>query len=490
MSTIRYPEKIENWIGGERVSARGGEYYSKCSPHHGQEIFKVARSREDDAQAAVAAARVAFNQWSGLSSLKRGEILFSVAALLKERAQEVTAWVAHETGKSPKDAAGEVGAAVAQAYFMAGEGARLYGKSLRSGMEGRQVFTVREPVGVAALVVASNTPIANIAWKVFPALICGNTAVLKASEDTPGTAEVFAEIAHKAGLPSGVLNVLQGLGLEAGVALTTSCDVDLISFTGSTQVGRRIQQGVAHKPTKVFLELGGKNPLVVCDDADLDNAVKWSVASSFSNAGQRCASSSRIIVMEKVYSSFKEKFLEAAERLRLGPKDSDDLGAVINRRQLDNMLASIQSARDAGASILCGGKKASVDDGRDGYYLEPTIIEGAPLDHEVSQRELFGPITCLYRVASYEEAVELANRTVYGLTACIHTANVHRVMDFSKRIRAGVVISNAGTHGSEPHLPFGGVKDSGNGLREPGTEALDVYTNWKNLYINTDSGCV
>jgi aldehyde dehydrogenase (NAD+) len=347
-------------------------------------------------------------------------------------------------------------------------------------------MTVREPIGVAGLIIAANTPIANVTWKVFPALICGNATVLKAAEDAPVTAWIFGKIAHDAGLPPGVLNVIQGFGDEAGAPLVANPDVDIISFTGSTAVGKEIAAVAGRRLARVSLELGGKNPLVVCDDADLENAAKWVLLSAFSNAGQRCASGSRIIIFDAIYEKFRNMLVEQTEKLRIGPTDEDDFGPVINEKQLNNMLEAINNSKQNGAQILTGGKRLQDPDHAKGFYLAPTLIENVDPHDEISNIELFGPIACLYRVKDFADALAMANDSPYGLTACIHTRNINRALQFTKKVQTGVAIINAGTYGSEPHMPFGGLKNSGNGTREPGTEALDIYSNLKDVYICID----
>ncbi|MGD9138262.1 MAG: aldehyde dehydrogenase family protein, partial [Desulfobacterales bacterium] len=400
--------------------------------------------------------------------------------------KELAAIVALETGMSMNAASGEVGGAIAQGEFMAGEGRRFYGRTTTSAVPNKYAMTVRQPLGVAGLIIAANTPIANVAWKVFPALLCGNSAVLKAAEDTPATAWYFGEIANEAGLPPGVLNIIQGYGREAGAPIVANPGVDVISFTGSTSVGREIASIAGQRLAKVSLELGGKNPLVVCDDADLETAATWALLSAFSNAGQRCASGSRIIIFETVYDTFRAILIEETRKLKVGPGDDDDLGPVINAKQLDNMIKAVEKARQEGASILIGGQRLTGEAHANGYYMAPTIIENVDAGAEISTTELFGPITCLYRVADFTKALQLANQSPYGLTACIHTRNIHRATEFTRKVQAGVAVVNAGTYGSEPHMPFGGFKQSGNGTREPGTEALDVYSNLKNIIVNID----
>ena len=480
------PPRVPNSIGGEDRLPGGGEWLDKVNPADGRRLCQVARSRGGDVEQAIRAASTAQPGWADTTPVRRGEILRDVANAMHERREDIARVVALETGKSFKDALGETGGAVALAHFYAGEGQRLYARTTTSATPHRQAMTVRQPVGVAGLIVAANTPIANVAWKLFPALVCGNAAVLKAAEDTPATAWLVHQIARHAGLPAGLYNVIQGLGEEAGAPLVASPDVPVISFTGSTAVGREIAAIAGRRLAKVSLELGGKNPLVVCDDADLENAAKWVLLSAFSNAGQRCASGTRIIIFDAVYDRFRDMLVQRTERLRVGSANEDDFGPVINAEQLANMLAALAGARGRGVRVLTGGTRLTDDAHRNGFYLAPTLVEGAEPNDDISTTELFGPIACLYRVKDFDEALALANDSPYGLTACIHTQNVHRAMLFTRKVAAGVAVVNAGTFGSEPHMPFGGIKQSGNGSREPGTEALDIYSDLKDVYINLD----
>jgi aldehyde dehydrogenase (NAD+) len=337
------------------------------------------------------------------------------------------------------------------------------------------------------LIVPANTPIANIAWKLFPALICGNTVVLKASEDAPRTALLMAQLAKKAGLPDGVFNVIQGRGTPAGAALIEDSRVAIISFTGSTAVGRWIAEVGGKRLARVSLELGGKNPLVVCDDADIDQAVHWASLSAFSNAGQRCAAGSRMIVFKGIYDEFRDKLVAKARSLKLGVSAGCDLGPVINKRQHQSVLEALKQTEEQGGTLLCGGGAPVSPDLAGGYYIQPTIVAGLAPDAALSRKELFAPVTMLYPVDNMQEALDLANNTEYGLTAAIHTCNVDRAMWFAQRVRSGVVNINIGTFGSEPHMPFGGFGASGNGTREPGIEALDVYSETKNISFLTRS---
>ena len=489
-ATSLIPPHVPNWIDGREQDAKEGQALPNLNPATGRELCTVARSTRADVEDAVEAARRAQPDWAGMTPVARGDLLREAALLMRERSDQFAEIVSLETGKSRQDARGETGAAVEMGLFVAGEGRRFYGKTTTSAVPHRTSLVVRQPLGVAGLIIAANTPIANVALKAYPALLCGNAAVMKASEDTPATAWAAAKVFDEVGLPPGVFNVVQGYGPEAGAPLVEHPDVDLISFTGSCGVGRQIQATAGARLAKVCMELGGKNPLIVCDDANLDRAVTIAGLSAFSNAGQRCASGSRLIVFDSVYDRFKAQLLEYTRDLTLGPADEDDLGPVINLRQLDNMVSAVERARVAGATVLTGGDRMVDDAHRDGFYMTPTLLEGAPGDAEISQAELFGPIACMYRVADFEEAIALANASPFGLTAAIHTANVDRAMTFLSRIKSGVASINGGTYGSEPHMPFGGLRQSGTGWREAGTEALDVYSDWKTIYIHADPGAV
>ena len=481
------PKTVLNWIDGKECQAISGETFGKLSPVSGQEICRVARSKTEDVQKAVEVARKAQPAWADSTPVYRGDLLNDIAQTMRKYKEEIATIVSLETGMSFKQALGETGGAIAQGEFMAGEGRRLYGRTTTSAVPNKYAMVVRQPLGVAGLIIAANTPIANVAWKIFPALICGNAAILKAAEDTPATAWIVGRIAKEVGLPPGVLNIIQGYGEEAGAPLVANPEVDVISFTGSTEVGRQIAEVAGRRLAKVSLELGGKNPLVVCDDADLENAANWVLLSAFSNAGQRCASGSRIIIFDSIYENFRNLLVERTEKLKVGDGDDDDFGPVINEKQLINMLAAVERAREKGAVILTGGQRLTDPAHTDGFYMAPTILENVNPQDEISTKEIFGPITCLYRVKDFAEALSLANDSPYGLTACIHTRSIHRAVEFAQKIQAGVAMVNAGTYGSEPHMPFGGLKQSGNGTREPGTEALDVYSELKDIYINIDT---
>ena len=486
MKQEQMPQTILNWIGGKECEAITKETFVKLSPADGKALCRVARSKGEDVETAIQAAKAAQPAWADMTPVQRGDVLHDIAVALEKHRKAMASIVAQETGMAFGAALGETGGAVAQGLFMAGEGRRMYGRTTTSAVPNKYAMTVRQPLGVAGLIIAANTPIANVAWKVFPALICGNAAVLKAAEDTPATAWLFGKIAHEVGLPPGVLNIVQGFGEEAGAPLVAHADVDVISFTGSAEVGRQIASIGGERLAKVSLELGGKNPLIVCDDADLDNAAKWILLSAFSNAGQRCASGSRIIIFDAIYDRLRDMVVEGTNKLKVGPSDDDDFGPVINEEQLNNMLAAVDEARQRGALVLTGGHRLTDSAHVNGFYMAPTVIEGVDPHDDISTQELFGPITCLYRAENFQEALRLANDSPYGLTACIHTRSIHRATEFTQKVKAGVAVVNAGTYGSEPHMPFGGLRQSGNGWREPGTEALDVYSDLKDIYINID----
>jgi acyl-CoA reductase-like NAD-dependent aldehyde dehydrogenase len=486
MSVTSAVTTIANVIAGEERPAASGETFEKRAPATGEVISHVSRSGAADVETAVAAARDAQPAWARLPVAERGLILRRIAQALERDQDSVAAIVAAETGKAPGEALGETGAAIEMGYFVAGEGRRFYGRTTTSAIPNRQAMTIRQPLGVAGLIIAANTPIANVAWKVFPALLCGNAAVLKASENTPETALAFARLAAEAGLPAGLLNLVHGYGEETGQPLVEHPHVAVVSFTGSTAVGRMIARVAGGRLAKVCLELGGKNPFVVCDDADLERAAEAAALSAYSNAGQRCAAGSRLIVFGAVYDRFVELLRERTAAQRVGPTDDHDFGPVINEAQLEQMLAAVERARAAGATIVAGGRRLDGPEHAGGYYMAPTLIEGAPLESELACTELFGPIATLHRARDFDEAVAAANSSPYGLTAAIWTASVHRGQEFISRVASGVASVNGPTYGSEPHMPFGGQKDSGTGWREAGTEALDVYSDLKTVYINHD----
>jgi acyl-CoA reductase-like NAD-dependent aldehyde dehydrogenase len=490
-----YPRYVTHWIDDREVvsgCADSGErfpdgaWFEKRCPIDDRVIAHVTRGTADDVRRAVDHAACAAESWSRLPAPGRGEVLAAAAARLRAERNEFAEIIRSETGKPLKQAAAEVTSSADLAVFMASEGSRCYGKTMASPIPNRSVRTVRAPVGICAAIVPFNSPLAGIAWKAFPGLVCGNAVVAKSHELTPYTAVRFAQLMAEAGLPKHVFTVVQGTGEEVGGPLVRDPRIGLVSFTGSVPTGKAIQRTVSERPVlaKVCLELGGKNALVVCDDADLALAVEHAVTSAFIDAGQRCAAGSRVIVLDGVYDAFRDAMVTRASRVRVGSAPDDDCGPVISQQSLERLQCAVHGAVGRGARLLTGGRR--VEALAPGYYLAPTILENVDPDDEISQQELFGPVTCLYRARGFNEAIDLANATTFGLTGAIHTFNSNRIEEFVARYRAGLVSVNGPTYGSGPHMPFGGVKNSGNGFREPGTEALDVYSEWKTIVVNHD----
>jgi acyl-CoA reductase-like NAD-dependent aldehyde dehydrogenase len=483
---VNYPDQSVHWIDDAEMPAAGGGTLEKRCPIDDRLLTRVARGGTADVACAVDAAARAADAWGRMPAPLRGEILGRAAVLLRAQASRFGEIIRAETGKPWKNAVAEVGSSADLAVFMQSETSRLYGKTMTSPIFNRTVYTVRQPLGICAAIMPFNSPLAGIAWKAFPALACGNAVVAKSNELTPFTAVAFGQLLREAGLPRGVYSAVQGLGGEVGTPLTLDGRIGLVSFTGSAVTGKLIQQAVSGRPVlaKVCLEMGGKNPLVVCDDADLGLAAELAVASAFIDAGQRCAAGSRIIVFDRVYDAFCDAMLKAAAAMTVGSGPEDDCGPVITRQSLDRLVKAVDAAVARGARVLTGGQPVHAL--APGYYMTPTILDRVPPEDPLSTEELFGPVTCLYRVKDFDEAVALANASDYGLTGAIHTSSVHRIEAFVARYRAGLVSINGATYGAGPHMPFGGVKNSGNGFREPGTEALDVYTEWKTVVVNHD----
>ncbi len=479
-----YPSFVPHWIADAEFPSVGGASFDKRCPIDDRVVAQVARGGAAEVAHALSSAAGAADDWARLPAPRRGAILGRAAQLLRQREQLFGEIIQTETGKPWKNAVAEVGSAAELAIFMEGEGSRFYGKTMPGPIPNRTVQTLRSPIGICAAIMPFNSPLAGVAWKVLPALLCGNAVVVKSHELTPYTAVAFGHLLKDAGLPVGLYSAVQGFGPDAGAPLVQDRRVGVVSFTGSSATGKLIQKMVSERAVlaKVCLELGGKNPFVVADDADLELAADLAVASAFIDAGQRCASGSRIIVFDRVYDAFKRAMLERAATVKVGSGAADECGPVVSRANLDRLLQQVAGAVSRGATLLAGGTAVAAL--APGYYMAPTVLEGVAADDPVSQQELFGPVTCLYRVGGFDEALALANGTSYGLTGAIHTASVHRAQEFVTRYHGGLVSVNGATFGAGPHMPFGGVKNSGNGFREPGTESLDVYTELKTVVIN------
>ena len=480
-------EKYKNLIGGKLVEPLSGKYFENINPSDNTDVIGLfPDSNSDDINEAVKAARLAFALWRDMPPPKRGELIYKAAQLLLNKQERLAKVIVREMGKTFAESMGDIQSSADVAFFSAGEGRRMYGQTTFSALNRRWALTKRMPIGVCGLITAWNAPMAIITWKLFPALICGNTVVLKPSEDVPLTAHLLGEILEEAGFPSGVVNIVYGSGAEAAGALVKHPDVKLISFTGSTKVGKIISEECGRQMKRCSLELGGKNGLIVMDDADLDSAAKAAASGAFSCAGQRCASTSRVFVHKDIYEVFLHKLIEETKKMKVGLGDDPETKVcpIINRRQFDKIMDYIQEAKSAGARLLFGGR--ALNEGRlaGGNFIEPTIFTDVALDSKLAQEEIFGPVLAVFKIASFREAIDGVNSVGYGLTSSIFTTNVNLALLALDEIEAGCCYVNAPTFGSEPHMPFGGIKNSGNGSREPGLQSLDVFSEWKTIYID------
>src|SRR5262245_25158157 len=473
---------FKNAIGGDRVDAAGGESFETVVPATGEVLGAFPRSGAADVERAVAAAKAAFADWRLVPAPERGAILFRFAEVLRAHKDELTELMTREMGKVRAEAGGDVQEAIDMSLYMGGEGRRMFGKTTPSELPDKFMMSVRMPIGVVGAITPWNFPIAIPSWKLCPALVCGNTVVLKPAEDTPYLAETFVELLAEAGVPSGVVNVVHGYGEEAGEALVRHPDVPVITFTGSRETGVAVTKAAADHLKHVHLELGGKNAIIVMDDADLELAVDGIVWSAFGTTGQRCTAASRVIVHEAVYGELQSRLVASTERLRLGPgwEDSTDVGPLINRAALDKVAGYTEIGKDEGATLLTGGEIV----GGPGLFYRPTVFADVEPGMRIAQEEIFGPTTALIPVKSFEEAVAAANSVRYGLSSSIFTRDVNRAFRAMRDLQAGITYINAGMTGAEVHLPFGGTKDTGNGHREAGQAALDVFTEWKSIYVD------
>jgi alpha-ketoglutaric semialdehyde dehydrogenase len=481
MAAVRH----RNYVGGDWIPADGGAAFESVGPATGEVLAEFPRSGPADVDRAVAAAVEAFADWRLVPAPERGNILYRFAELLKQHKGELTDLMTREMGKVRAEAGGDVQEAIDMSYYMGGEGRRLFGQTTPSELRDKFMMSVRMPVGVVGAITPWNFPIAIPAWKLCPALVCGNTVVLKPAEDTPLLAERFVELLVEAGVPPGVVNVVHGLGEEAGAALVRHPDVPVITFTGSRETGVAVTKAAADLLKHVHLELGGKNAIIVMDDADVELAVEGIVWSAFGTSGQRCTAASRVIVHRAVYGELQARLVAAAERLRLGPgwEDETDVGPLINRAALEKVHGYTQVGKDEGANLLTGGEPVQ-DGSGGGCYYKPTVFADVEPEMRIAQEEIFGPTTALIPVDSFEEAVAAANSVRYGLSSSIFTRDVNRAFRAMRDLQTGITYINAGTTGAEVHLPFGGTKETGNGHREAGQAALDVFTEWKSIYVD------
>jgi aldehyde dehydrogenase (NAD+) len=480
------PDTYLNYIDGKWAPASTGETFLDTNPARPDEVIgEFQRSGAEDVDAAVASAKAAQEEWRRTPAPLRAELVARATRLLVERKPELTETVTREMGKVLVDSGYDVQGAITSGEYMSGEGRRMFGDTVPSGLPNRLAMTVRDPVGVVGIITPWNLPMLMPAWKLFPALVCGNTAVVKPAEDTPLSAVRLFEILEEAGFPPGVANLVTGYGPEAGQPLVTHPDVDMISFTGSQTVGRQIATSAGEQLKHVSLEMGGKNALVVLDDADLEETVKGALWGGFSTTGQRCTASSRLVVDSKVADEVVERLVAGAEALVVGdgldPKTQ--VGPIINARQLDRVHSYTGIGVDEGASLVLGGER--LDEGLDvGYFYAPTVFDHAAPDMRIAQEEIFGPTVTVIRVDGDDEAIAVANGTRYGLSAAVYTRDTGRALRAITELQAGLVYLNAPTIGSEIHLPFGGVKDTGNGHRESGTAAIDQFTETKTVFLD------
>jgi alpha-ketoglutaric semialdehyde dehydrogenase len=479
-------ETSKNYIGGEWVDASGDETFDTLNPATGETIGTFPRSTEGDVDRAVEAAREAYESWRLTPAPRRGEILFRVAQRFLERKNELTELMVREMGKVRAEAGGDVQEAIDMTFYMAGEGRRLFGQTTPSEMPDKFQMSVRMPVGVVGAITPWNFPIAIPSWKIAPALVCGDTVVFKPARDTPMLGQRFVEIFEEAGLPAGVLNIVHGGGESVGERLVRHPDVPLISLTGSREVGIKTAETGAPYLKHIHLELGGKNAIVVMDDADVDLAVDGIVWSAFGTSGQRCTAASRVIAGKRVYDALASKLVERTEELRLGDglEDSTDVGPVVNRSALEKIHSYTEIGKDEGATLLTGGEIATENGLDKGSFYRPTIFGDVEPGMRIAQEEIFGPTTALIRATDVDEAIRIANGIEFGLSSSIFTSDVNKAFKAMRDLNAGITYINAGTIGAEVHLPFGGTKGTGNGHREAGLAALDFYTEWKSIYVD------
>lgn len=477
----------QNFIGGRTKPCRSGRHFIDRNPANVRDVLGAfQRSQKTDIADAVRAAKAAFVSWSAMPAPRRGEILLRAGLILAARKEALARLMTREMGKRLEEARGDVQEAVDTAYFYAGEGRRLYGRTTPSEMRDKWCLTFRQPIGVCGLITPWNFPLAIPSWKVFPALICGNTVVLKPAEDTPLMALIFAEILAEAGLPEGVFNVVTGFGPEAGEPLLAHPDVSLLSFTGSSSVGARVAAACGSRLKRYALELGGKNALTVMEDAAIALAVDGAIWGAFATSGQRCTATSRILLHERIFERFKKLFLAKAAGLTLGAGDRPDtrLGPLINAAQLERVHRHVQKARRQGARLLLGGRRDSKGNNRYGYFYQPTVFDRVTPEMDIAREEIFGPVVALIKVRDLTDAIRVSNGSRYGLSSSIYTRDVSRALKAATAFDTGIAYINSPTIGAEAHLPFGGTKRTGSGHREAGESALDIFSEWKTVYMD------
>ncbi len=487
MKGVRMSGVVKNFISGKWQLSSSGETFESINPADVSDVVGVvAKAGQSDVDMAVRAAREAYKTWRLVSAPKRGEILFRAAEILVRRKQELGELETREMGKILKEGLGDVQEAIDITYYMAGEGRRLSGETVPSELPNKDCKSVRVPIGVFGLITPWNFPVAIPAWKIMPALVAGNTAVFKPSSYTAVSAARLVEILQEAGLPPGVLNLVNGSGEDTGEYLACHPDLDGISFTGSTAVGERLARNCMAAGKVISCEMGGKNAIIVMDDAKLDLAVDGSVWGGFGTTGQRCTAASRIVVHETVHDRFLEMFAKAAAQLKLGNglRYDTTMGPLVSEAQMKKVLSYIETGKNEGAELVLGGKACSSGECGKGFFIEPTIFSGVKPDMRIAREEIFGPVVCVLKAKDLENAITIVNNVSYGLSASIYTQDVNRAAVAERDLDTGIVYINASTIGAEVQLPFGGTKKSGLGHREAGGKggALDMFSKWKVIY--------
>jgi acyl-CoA reductase-like NAD-dependent aldehyde dehydrogenase len=478
---------FHNLIDGTWTPSSSGETFENRNPANRDDLIGLfQRSTAADVAQALDAARRAYSRWRLVPAPRRAEILFRAAQLIADRKEMLACDMTREMGKVLDETRGDVQEAIDMTFFMAGEGRRQYGQTVPSELRDKFAMSVRQPLGVCAIITPWNFPMAIPSWKIIPALVCGNTVVFKPATLTPLSAINFVKILEEAGVPNGVVNLVTGGGDEVGTALTTADEVRVVSFTGSTDVGRDVSLKAAPTFKKVHLEMGGKNVVMIMDDANLELAVEGCLWGGFGTTGQRCTAASRVVVHEKVYREFLDRFVARARTLRVGDgrDPSTDMGPSVSQGQLDTVVKYVEIGRTEGARLVCGGHALTGGAHAKGFFHEPTIFADVSPDMRIAQEEIFGPVVSVIRCRSLEEAVEIGNGVEYGLSASIYTQDVNRAFTAMRDVYTGIFYVNAPTIGAEVHLPFGGTKATGNGHREAGTAALDVFSEWKSVYVD------
>ena len=481
------PKIFKNYINGEWVPSASGLTFDNSNPADRRELVGMfQKSSRQDVKDAIQAAKDAYKTWRLTPPPKRGEILYRAARLLSERKEEYAEQMTREMGKVLEETRGDVQEAIDMTYYMAGEGRRLFGQTTTSELPNKFCMWVRSPIGVCSLVTPWNFPMAIPSWKIMPALICGNAVVIKPATDTPLSTYNLVQTLAEAGVPRGVVNLVTGSGSEVGTALLSHDDVRVVSFTGSTEVGRKVAEACAGTFKHACLEMGGKNIIMVMEDANLDLAVDGAIWGGFGTTGQRCTASSRIAVHKDVYREFVEKYVARARALKVGNglDPSVQMGPVINENQLKTVEEYVEIGKDEGARLLCGGERLTGGDYDFGCFYTPTLFGDCKPEMRICREEIFGPVVSIIPCAGLEEAIEIGNGVVYGLSSSIYTRNVNRAFQAMRDMETGIFYVNAPTIGAETHLPFGGTKQTGNGHREAATAALEFYSEWKSIYVD------